>query len=800
METENKRTYKKINIEPFYASASNVTVSSDGRLQASAIVQDVVVIDRFSNEIIHSIQGDGSEVTTLRITPDGKKLAVGTTRDSILHQLKIFDIEKGEFIKSFKLSAASFISAADNTSSLFAFGMTDGSIMVWDIEGNFVTHSLKGHNTTLSALSFKGDLNSKNWMLASGDIMGTVKVWDLVKRKSIFTSKEHASAVRGVNFNKSGDLFVTAGRDNLIMMYNPNQKFKEVKTIPLNFSMEAAGFVEIENEEYLYTAGEGCVLKVWDIKQEKLFAQTKAPLETTEELSISDVIQLDDDSSLIMVLSDQTIIDLDFSIDLDETNHIIPQIRRMAGNHGTIADIRYVGNDKSLLALATNSPALRVVDIYNSPFDMEIYEGHTDLLNMLDATVDGLWLSTASKDKTARLWKFNEEIEKFECYAVFEGHSSSVTAVGLPRTPIDKYPQFLITASEDLTIKKWTVPKPNNTGEIQIIKHSDYTRKAHDKMIHAIDISPNNDFLATASHDKTSKIWDLQAGESLGVLKGHKRAVYDIKFCAYDRLIVTGSGDKTARIWNLEDQSCIRTFEGMSNAVQRVSFLVKNQYFVGAGADGLIKIWEISTGECVNTLDNHDNRIWALGVKDDGNEFISADADGAITIWQDNTDETKAQADQAKKIVVEKEQSLENCIRNSDWIQAFLLALDLDHPMRLYNVVRQCIAKNDDPESTIGSFELEKKIGKLENDKILLLFKRIRDWNTNAKLFEVAQKLIRVILNECDFDRLCEIKGVMNYIDAIVPYSERHYGRFDSLIEQSYILDYVSKKMDEIIN
>lgn len=788
-----ERSYKKTNIEPFYVGSANASFSADASLQATAVLEDVVVINRITNSVVHTIQGDGSDVTTLRISPDGTKLAIVY----LSQQLKLFDIEKGEFYKSYKLSATAYMSACDKTSSLFAFGLTDGSVVVWDIEGSFITHNFKGHGSTISALSFYGDFNSKNWKIASGDIMGTMKIWDLVKRKCVFTSKEHNAAVRGVNFDKSGELFVSGGRDNLLMLYNA-KNWKEIKSIPLESSVESTGFIEIEGNTYLYTGGENCVLYIWDFKSESLFAKTKAPLETTEELSISEVVPLYEDAEkLLLVLSDQSILDIDFSIDFSENTTIIPVSRIMAGNHGTIADLKYVGPNKDLIALATNSPALRIVDLYNTPFDMDLYEGHTDLLNMLDVSVDGKWLATASKDNTARLWKYDDDTEKFICYAVFEGHAASVTAVGLPQTPIDTYPKFLITASEDLTIKKWSIPKSQSETPA-VVKVSDYTRKAHDKMIHAINISPNNDFIATASHDKTAKIWDLQNGETLHILRGHKRAVYDISFCHYDRLIVTASGDQTARVWNLEDASCVRSFEGSSNAVQRVAFLSKNQYIIGAGADGLIKIWEVSTGECVNTLDNHDNRIWALGIKDNGDEFISADADAAITIWQDNTSEANAEKELARKVEIEKDQELRNCIAHGNWVEAFMLALDLNHPMRLYNVLKECIAQNKDSDSTIGSLKLEELIGTLEDDKILLLFKRIRDWNTNARFFEVSQKVIRVILDQCDLEKLYQIKGIMQYIDAIIPYSERHYNRFDGLIEQSYILDYVSRKMDDL--
>ncbi|KAH3670652.1 hypothetical protein OGAPHI_001167 [Ogataea philodendri] len=787
MDYTTKRSYKKIDIEPYYIGSANATVSGDGLVLATAVLEDVVVVNRETDEVVHQIQGDGDVVTALQLTPDGNELAIVSQSQ----QLRIFDLQQSKFVKTFKLPAASYISSVDPTSSLFAFGLTDGSVIVWDIEGSFITHNFKGHPSTVSALRFFGRLDSKDWKLASGDIMGTVKVWDLVKRKCLHTMKEHSATVRGVAFNETGDYFITSGRDNVVIMYS-TKSWKEVKTVPVSQSVEACGFFEVDGKELVYTAGQYGIMKVWDMDLEKLVATTKVPLETTEELNVMDVLLLDQGlDSVLLVFSDQTIVE----VDLELQNGVFPSVRVMAGNHGTIADMRYVGPNFDKLALATNSPALRIVDLSQKPLDVVLCEGHTDLLNALDCTTDGLWVATGAKDNTARLWRY-DDVAGFVCQAVFEGHISSVTAVGLPRTPVNEYPRFLITASEDLTIKKWTVPKP--ADEVVHVKNSDYTRKAHDKMIHSIDISPNNDLLATASHDKNAKIWDLQAGETVGVLKGHKRPVYDITFCAYDRLVVTGSGDQMAKVWSLDDLTCVKTFQGQANAIQRVSFLAKNQFVVGAGADGLIKVWEVSSGTCVQTLDNHDNRIWALCLKNDGNEFVSADADGAITVWQDNTEEVQELEAENRKLRVEQEQSLENYISDKDWVNAFKLALKLNHPMRLYKVLQASIAQGDEG-SCIGSRAIEATIPELADDEVVLLFKRVRDWNTNARHFEVAQKLIKAILQNYPVDKLYEIPGLMGLVDGILPYSERNYTRVDDLVEQSFILDYVVQKMDEVV-
>lgn len=783
-------------IEPFYVGGISATVSSDGEILATPMNEDVVITDLSTNKIIHKIEGDGELVTNLVLTPDGKKLAILSQSQ----QLRIFDLKEGQFTKTFKMSSPVYISAVDKTSSLFAFGGSDGVITVWDIEGGYVTHSLKGHGVTICSLIFHGELNSSNWKLASGDIMGTVKIWDLVKRKCISTINEHNSAVRGVAFDNSGEHFISGGRDQIAIIYN-TKNYKPIKTFLVKDQIESTGFIRIpwarnDDDMFFYTAGSDNILKIWNSSSGKLVAQTTAPRKTNEELMIIDVLELNNES-FMLVISDQTLVFIDMHTYKDESDVIeIPIVNRIAGNHGTIADIRYVGPDFQLLALATNSPSLRLINP-NKPFELNICEGHTDLLNAIDVSIDGLWIATASKDNDARLWKWNGDC--FEEYAVFQGHAGAVTAISLPKATNYEFPPFIITGSSDLTVKKWKVPKP--TGITHVVKTSEYTRRAHEKDINALDISPNDEYFATASYDKLGKVWDLESGETIGVLKGHKRGLWDINFCKFDKLIATSSGDKTAKLWSLNDFTCTKTFEGHTNAVQRVKFFNKNQQIITSGADGLIKIWDIKDigGECLKTIDNHNNRIWAFDVKNDGLEMISADADGQLSIWSDNTDAFLKEQEHLQKAKVEQEQKLTNYISNKDWSSAFLLALTLDHPMRLYNVIKSSINLNEDSKSAIGSFKLEDTIGKLSPDQILKLFKKIRDWNVNGKFFEISQKLLTVILHKFEVEALIDIPGLMKIIDSIIPYSERHFTRIDDLIEQSYILDYTVKEMDKLI-
>lgn len=794
-----KTTYAHTDIEPIYVGGTSASIStSNGELLlATPLNEDVIITNLDTNEIIYKIPGDGEVITNLTITPDGSYLAM----ISQSQLLRIFDLNKGSVIKNFKLPSPVYISSVDSTSSLFAFGGSDGVITVWDIENGYVTHSLKGHGTTICSLTFHGELNSQDWRLASGDTMGTVKIWDLVKRRCIHTLKDHNTAVRGVGFDQDGDLFISGGRDNVVIIYN-TKNFKTINTFPINEQIEAAGFVSlIDDRQYFYTGGLENVLKIWDIKSGEMIGRSPIPLKTNEELLIIDVIKLYN-NNLYLVISDQTLIELDLQELTPGHGHgqgqgdeivEFPIVKRIAGNQGIIADIKYVGPEFNLLAMATNSPALRIVDI-EKPLELRVYEGHTDILNAVDVSTDGKWIATASKDNEARLWRWNGELQDFEPFARFQGHAGAITAISLSKSQNE--PKFLITGSSDLTIKKWKIPNTPNS----IVKTSEYTRRAHDKDINSIDVSPNDEYFATASYDKLGKVWQIDSGETIGVLKGHKRGLWDINFYKFDKLIVTGSGDKTIKVWSLLDFSCKKTLEGHTNSVQRVKFFNREHpQLLSCGADGLIKLWDYKQGEIIKSLDNHDQRIWAMDLKNDGEYFTTADADGKLSFWTDNTEEEVKLKELQAKEKIEQEQSLSNYIKNKDWSNAFLLALTLDHSMRLYNVIKSSIETNDDKDSIIGSFSLENTISLLDDGQLVKLFKKIRDWNVNFKFFEISQKLLNVVLNNFAVDKLTEVSGLMKIMESIIPYNERHYNRIEEMVEQTYVLDYTVEQMNKLI-
>ncbi|RLO14070.1 hypothetical protein DYB28_011525, partial [Aphanomyces astaci] len=90
--------------------------------------------------------------------------------------------------------------------------------------------------------------------------------------------------------------------------------------------------------------------------------------------------------------------------------------------------------------------------------------------------------------------------------------------------------------------------------------------QAHNEYVLKARVSPNAQYLATCSSDKTVKVWNMADMSLLHTLQGHQRWVWDCAFSAVSSYLVTASSDQTARLWDLSTGDTIRQYNGHHKA------------------------------------------------------------------------------------------------------------------------------------------------------------------------------------------------------------------------------------------
>ena len=100
--------------------------------------------------------------------------------------------------------------------------------------------------------------------------------------------------------------------------------------------------------------------------------------------------------------------------------------------------------------------------------------------------------------------------------------------------------------------------------------------------------------MATASHDKTARLWDAETGTEIAVLKGHQSTVSMAAFSPDGRRVATASFDNTARLWDAETGTEIAVLKGHQSTESMAVFSPDGQRVATASEDKTARLWDVS--------------------------------------------------------------------------------------------------------------------------------------------------------------------------------------------------------------
>ncbi|KAK4484064.1 hypothetical protein RD792_011283 [Penstemon davidsonii] len=227
---------------------------------------------------------------------------------------------------------------------------------------------------------------------------------------------------------------------------------------------------------------------------------------------------------------------------------------------------------------------------------------------------DGKMLATCSLSGVAKVWSM-PQVKKV---SALKGHTERATDVAF--SPISHQ---LATASADRTARLWNL-------EGTVLR----TFKGHLDRLARIAYHPSGKYLGTASFDKTWRLWDVESGEELLLQEGHSRSVYGITFHHDGSLAATCGLDSLARVWDLRSGRSILLFQGHVKPVLSVSFSPNGYHLATGGEDNTCRIWDLRKRKSLYIIPAHSNLISQVKFEpQEGYFLVTASYDMTAKIW-----------------------------------------------------------------------------------------------------------------------------------------------------------------------
>ena len=244
------------------------------------------------------------------------------------------------------------------------------------------------------------------------------------------------------------------------------------------------------------------------------------------------------------------------------------------------------------------------------------------------------WVITVSDDMCMRVFNYNT----MQRVKTIEAHSDYIRSVVVhPTQP------YVLTSSDDMSIKLWDWEK--NWTSVLFEGHTHYVMQ--------VVFNPKDpNMFASASLDRTVKVWGLNSNTPYFTLEGHDKGVNCVDYLADgDKpYLVSGSDDFTAKVWDYQSKTCVATLSGHTGNISAVRFHPELPLIVTASEDGTVRLWNSSTYRSEKVMNQAMERAWTVAAIPGSNLLAVGYDEGAVVV-KFGKDEPAYSMDAAGKII-----------------------------------------------------------------------------------------------------------------------------------------------------
>jgi small GTP-binding protein len=157
--------------------------------------------------------------------------------------------------------------------------------------------------------------------------------------------------------------------------------------------------------------------------------------------------------------------------------------------------------------------------------------------------------------------------------------------------------------------------------------------------ITAYAFSPDGKRALTGSSDADVRLWHLETGRCLSVLKGHRDEVRSLVWSADQRRALSGSLDETLRLWDVEEKRCVRVFRGHTSRVWDVAWTAGGHRALSCSGtpENSVRLWDVETGRCLRVLEGHTAGVYSVVSSTDQRLALSCSDDKTVRLWDVET-------------------------------------------------------------------------------------------------------------------------------------------------------------------
>ncbi|MEU8466519.1 hypothetical protein AB0F30_01025 [Streptomyces sp. NPDC029006] len=194
----------------------------------------------------------------------------------------------------------------------------------------------------------------------------------------------------------------------------------------------------------------------------------------------------------------------------------------------------------------------------------------------------------------------------------------------------------LATASYDRTIRLWNVTDPHRPVPLG------KPLTGHTSWVSSAVFSPDGHTLASAGDDGTIRLWNVTDPAHpvpLGTpLAGHEGTIYLVAFSPDGHTLASAGEDRTVRLWDLAGRrrpTPLATLRGHSAAVRCVTFSPDGRTLATGGDDDTVRLWDVTAArrpEPVGALRGHTGLVHTVAFSPDGHTLASG-SDDTIRLW-----------------------------------------------------------------------------------------------------------------------------------------------------------------------